>query len=631
MERRDRFLLAERLIYLALVAGLQLNVLREGYHFAKKVQSIINLPGLRDEGPYFGRNDLSDYQWRSFRDSAPLLAAAMVTFIALSQLARVFPRIRQAVMVALSMVFLCAVHGACAAYVIALTGASYLLSRRLAGRPYGLLGVWVYGCATLLLARLSEGLPFAWISPRLAPLDHHRGLLRWHIHYNLMMLRFISFASDLHAARRGKRTKRSSGDSSGPLSAAGTRAGVGAGAGSELGARCSPEEEDQRTTSGETTEERYEPHLASRGGYGAAAAGGGAAAGDRGGSSFVNDELRALTDAPLPLPYYSLLPFLEYVLYPPLYIAGPIITFNSFAAQRMLKRQSLLGPRQVLAYALRAALAWGCLEGLTHALPYNSIAKHRVLDRLAAAATAAMSRSGGSDVGRLPPWAPQPVHYAITGYWVLIFMWLKFTVIWRFFRLVSLLDGVVPPENMTRCVCNNYDIEGFWRSWHASYNRWLVRYMYVPMGGSRWRAANVWVIFTFVALWHDLEWRLLGWAWLMAAAVAPEMVAKALGRSAAVRRWYGTATFRLASSLAAAANILVLMVANLVGFVVGLDGIVPLAQQVLLKQPAFLGVVFLALFAAVQLMFWKREWEGSAAGTRARAAVGMGAGGGGGG
>ena len=48
--------------------------------------------------------------------------------------------------------------------------------------------------------------------------------------------------------------------------------------------------------------------------------------------------------------------------------------------------------------------------------------------------------------------------------------------------------------------------------------------MYVPLGGSKWRAVNVWVIFTFVAIWHDLELRLLGWAWIMALAMAPEMV-----------------------------------------------------------------------------------------------------------
>ena len=36
---------------------------------------------------------------------------------------------------------------------------------------------------------------------------------------------------------------------------------------------------------------------------------------------------------------------------------------------------------------------------------------------------------------------------------------LQFTVIWRFFRAFAMSDGIVPAENMTRCVCNNYDIE----------------------------------------------------------------------------------------------------------------------------------------------------------------------------
>ncbi|GLC54156.1 hypothetical protein PLESTB_000829800 [Pleodorina starrii] len=475
-------------------------------------------------------------------------------------------------------------HGACALYVISLAGGSYILSRRLAGSRYGLLVVWAYACGTLLLARLTEGLAFAQISPSLASLDRHRGLLRWHIHYNLVVLRLISFAADMHWARRGggKRLRPAAGTAEGR--GGGGDGGSGSGGGGGAGG-------------------------AAAGGYGGGSGGGPNLSG-------LEAELRALTESPLPLPYYGLLPFLEYVFYPPLYIAGPIITFNSFAAQRMMvkRRQPLLGLRQVLLYAARAALAWFCLEGLTHALPYNSIAKHRVLDWLAA--SAANTTSTADQMAGWP--TPRPLHYAITGYWVLVFMWLKFLVMWRFFRLVSLADSVVPPENMTRCVCNNYDIEGFWRSWHASYNRWLVRYMYVPLGGSHWRAVNVWLIFTFVALWHDLEWRLLGWAWLMAAAIAPEMLVKALGRSSWLRRWRGSAALRHAAALAAAANILMLMSANLVGFVVGVDGIRPLLAQIL-GQPRFLGVVLVALFSAVQLMFWKRECEARAAAAAAAA------------
>lgn len=41
-------------------------------------------------------------------------------------------------------------------------------------------------------------------SPLLAPLDAHRGMLRWHIHCNLLVLRLISFGCDLHWARTGR-------------------------------------------------------------------------------------------------------------------------------------------------------------------------------------------------------------------------------------------------------------------------------------------------------------------------------------------------------------------------------------------------------------------------------------------
>lgn len=94
-----------------------------------------------------------------------------------------------------------------------------------------------------------------------------------------------------------------------------------------------------------------------------------------------------------------------------------------------------------------------------------------------------------------------------------------------------------------RCICNNYDISGFWRNWHASYNKWLVRYMYIPMGGSKNRLLVVWPIFTFVAIWHDLEWHLLRWAWLMALFMAPEVLCKAVINRPAWREQWNTAWF----------------------------------------------------------------------------------------
>jgi len=117
---------------------------------------------------------------------------------------------------------------------------------------------------------------------------------------------------------------------------------------------------------------------------------------------------------------------------------------------------------------------------------------------------------------------------------------------WRFFRLWALLDGVEPPENMVRCMANNYSTMGFWRSWHRSYNLWTVRcvarllprqtsadsaaarYIYVPVGGSKNLIPATLLVFTFVALWHDLSLKLLTWGWLVTAFIVPELAAAAL-------------------------------------------------------------------------------------------------------
>ena len=84
-----------------------------------------------------------------------------------------------------------------------------------------------------------------------------------------------------------------------------------------------------------------------------------------------------------------------------------------------------------------------------------------------------------------------PAEIAMIGFWNLAIVWLKVRFVmapflldlkyvqlllpWRFFRLWALVDGIDPPENMVRCMANNYSTFGFWRSWHRSYNLWIVR------------------------------------------------------------------------------------------------------------------------------------------------------------
>jgi len=197
---------------------------------------------------------------------------------------------------------------------------------------------------------------------------------------------------------------------------------------------------------------------------------------------------------------------------------------------------------------------------------------------------------------------------SMIGMWNLIIVWLKLLIPWRFFRLWALLDNIDPPENMVRCMANNYSTLGFWRSWHRSYNLWIVRYIYIPLGGAKNLVSVTVLIFTFVALWHDLSFKLLAWGWLICLFILPELVAQYLlpQRKYGDQWWY-----RHLCAVGGVFNILLMMTANLVGFVIGTGGISYLLGQLFgtWEGVRFLTFACFCLFILVQVLFEYREEE----------------------
>lgn len=54
----------------------------------------------------------------------------------------------------------------------------------------------------------------------------------------------------------------------------------------------------------------------------------------------------------------------------------------------------------------------------------------------------------------------------------------------------------------------------------------MYRYIYVPLGGSNNIVLATTLVFTFVALWHDLSFRLLAWGWLVSLFILPEIIGR---------------------------------------------------------------------------------------------------------
>ncbi|MES1907078.1 MAG: hypothetical protein MHM6MM_000264 [Cercozoa sp. M6MM] len=237
----------------------------------------------------------------------------------------------------------------------------------------------------------------------------------------------------------------------------------------------------------------------------------------------LNWRTRAKQDASM----FTLPNFLAYCFYAPLLLTGPTVSFSAWISQ-VKTPQRTMPKRAIFAYCVRVATLLLAIEVFTHFL-YMSAISHRAQH----------------DPALLQKVAGDFIRLQSAGFLELAYLWLKFTVIWRFSRAWALLDGIEAPENMLRCFADHLRVSGFWRTWHTSFNLWLVRYVYVPLGGSgkgiKWwrRVVNVFVVFVFVAMWHDMTMQLLTWGLMMAVAIAPEvlLVNAVYGKKGALSKW----------------------------------------------------------------------------------------------
>lgn len=149
--------------------------------------------------------------------------------------------------------------------------------------------------------------------------------------------------------------------------------------------------------------------------------------------------------------------------------------------------------------------------------------------------------------------------------YVLGWMYVKFLIMWRTFRVFSVVDGFDTHENMPHCIFTVNRPSYMWRSWHASFNRWTVRYLYVPLGGQRTQLATAWLIFVFIGLWHGLELPWLAWALLNCAGLFLELAAARLvARSPRLARCRARAPWWVhVECLGYTFNIALLVVSNL--------------------------------------------------------------------
>lgn len=175
--------------------------------------------------------------------------------------------------------------------------------------------------------------------------------------------------------------------------------------------------------------------------------------------------------------------YMAYLFYIPLFVFGPVLSFNAFVAQ-MKNKQTTYSWAQIERYGLQIVAGIVAMEVFLGMCWYPPLMNKDSSDEL---------------LNSFGPWELLcAVHCRLVYSWAALFM------IWRTSRFFALLHGVDSPENMVAVpFLIMPSFVDFWRIWHASLNLWSLRYLYTPAGGRENAAISVPLTFLFIAYLHE--------------------------------------------------------------------------------------------------------------------------------
>ncbi|XP_043779495.1 protein-cysteine N-palmitoyltransferase HHAT isoform X2 [Cervus elaphus] len=199
---------------------------------------------------------------------------------------------------------------------------------------------------------------------------------------------------------------------------------------------------------------------------------------------------------PAERPFYSLPWMLAYVFYYPVFHNGPVLSFPEFITQMRQQEQS--PPKTSLSILVlglgRLLFYWWLAELMVHLMYMHAIYSSASLLRAVSSWTL-----GGLALAQV------------------LFFYVKYLVLFGVPALLMRLDGLTPPP-LPRCVSTMFSFTGMWRHFDVGLHDFLVRYVYIPAGGSQHGLLGALfstaMTFAFVSFWHGGNDYLWCWATL---------------------------------------------------------------------------------------------------------------------
>ncbi|XP_070122848.1 protein-cysteine N-palmitoyltransferase HHAT isoform X6 [Equus przewalskii] len=196
---------------------------------------------------------------------------------------------------------------------------------------------------------------------------------------------------------------------------------------------------------------------------------------------------------------YSFPWMVAYVFYYPVFHNGPILSFPEFIRQMQQQEHcSLKANLPVLVLGLgRLLCSWWLAELMVHLMYLHAIYSSTPL------------------LGAVSSWTLGGLALA-----QVLFFYVKYLVLFGVPALLMRLDGLTPPP-LPRCVSTMFSFTGMWRYFDVGLHNFLIRYVYIPVGGSQHGLLGTLfstaMTFAFVSYWHggyDYLWCWAALNWL---------------------------------------------------------------------------------------------------------------------
>lgn len=117
-------------------------------------------------------------------------------------------------------------------------------------------------------------------------------------------------------------------------------------------------------------------------------------------------------------------------------------------------------------------------------------------------------------------WGYSNMGIATSMDWILVMLCYTFEIYFDFSGYSDMAVGISSMLNISLPI--NFDspykaisIRDFWKRWHVSLTRFLTKYIYIPLGGSRKGKirtyANTLIVFLISGIWHGANWTFILW------------------------------------------------------------------------------------------------------------------------